>query len=73
MFVEMAAEGDGHNVANGLGSGEPLDSTGKNVLSPNCILVAGGAGYIGSHTVVEIIKAGYTAVVVDNLCNSSIG
>ncbi len=35
------------------------------------ILVTGGAGYIGSHTVVELIKAGYEPVIVDNLCNSS--
>lgn len=35
------------------------------------ILVTGGAGYIGSHTVVELIAAGHTPVVVDNLCNSS--
>lgn len=35
------------------------------------ILVTGGAGFIGSHTVVELLNAGYEAVVVDNLCNSS--
>ena len=35
------------------------------------ILVAGGAGYIGSHTCVELIEAGYDIVVVDNLSNSS--
>lgn len=35
------------------------------------ILVAGGAGYIGSHTVVELQAAGYDVVVVDNLANSS--
>ncbi len=35
------------------------------------ILVTGGAGYIGSHTVVELLMAGYEVVVVDNLCNSS--
>lgn len=34
------------------------------------ILVTGGAGYIGSHTVIELIKAGYKAVIVDNLSNS---
>jgi len=41
--------------------------------SRDCILVTGGAGYIGSHTVIEVISAGYLAVVVDNLCNSSFG
>lgn len=35
------------------------------------ILVTGGAGYIGSHTVIELVNAGYDVVVVDNLCNSS--
>ena len=34
------------------------------------ILVTGGAGYIGSHTCVELLNAGYDVVVVDNLCNS---
>ena len=35
------------------------------------ILVTGGAGYIGSHTCVELLNAGHEVVVVDNLCNSS--
>ena len=35
------------------------------------ILVTGGAGYIGSHTCVELLNAGYGVVVVDNLCNSN--
>ena len=35
------------------------------------ILVTGGAGYIGSHTVIELVNAGYTPIIVDNLCNSS--
>mgnify|MGYP001258436406 CR=1 FL=1 len=34
------------------------------------ILVTGGAGYIGSHTCVELLEAGHDLVVVDNLCNS---
>ena len=34
------------------------------------ILVTGGAGYIGSHTVVQLIEAGYDVVILDNLCNS---
>src|SRR6185437_13686147 len=36
------------------------------------ILVTGGLGYIGSHTVVQLITAGYTPIIVDNLSNSSI-
>lgn len=35
------------------------------------VLVSGGAGYIGSHTCVELIKAGYDVVIADNLSNSS--
>ena len=34
------------------------------------ILVTGGAGYIGSHTCVELLEAGYKVVVADNLCNA---
>ena len=36
------------------------------------ILVTGGLGYIGSHTVVELVNAGYEPVIVDNLSNSNI-
>ena len=35
------------------------------------ILVTGGSGYIGSHTVLELLEAGYEVVVCDNLSNSS--
>lgn len=45
--------------------GEMLDTKG-------CILVTGGAGYIGSHACVELLQAGYQAVVLDNLSNSSV-
>ena len=36
------------------------------------VLVTGGAGYIGSHTCVELLNAGFTPIIVDNLCNSSV-
>ena len=35
------------------------------------ILVTGGAGYIGSHTCIELLESGYEVVVIDNLCNSN--
>ena len=34
------------------------------------ILVTGGAGYIGFHTCVALLKAGHSVIVADNLCNS---
>ncbi|HEZ7174912.1 TPA: UDP-glucose 4-epimerase GalE [Neisseria meningitidis] len=36
------------------------------------VLVTGGTGFIGSHTAISLIKAGYDVVILDNLCNSSI-
>ena len=37
------------------------------------VLVPGGAGYIGSHCVVELVKDGYQPIVLDNGSNSSLG
>ena len=34
------------------------------------ILVTGGAGYIGSHTVVELLQVGQQVIIADNLCNA---
>lgn len=36
------------------------------------ILVTGGTGYIGSHTVVELLNSGFKVIVLDNLSNSNI-
>ena len=36
------------------------------------ILITGGTGFIGSHTAISLIEAGYDVVILDNLCNSSI-
>ena len=35
------------------------------------ILVTGGAGFIGSHTIIELVNAGHEVVIIDNLVNSS--
>jgi UDP-glucose 4-epimerase len=41
-------------------------------MAKETILVTGGTGYIGSHTVVELLQAGYEVIAVDNLANSEI-
>lgn len=41
-------------------------------MSATQILVTGGTGFIGSHTVVELIRAGYEVIIADNLSNSNI-
>lgn len=41
-------------------------------MSKNKVLVTGGLGFIGSHTVVELIKGGYEVVIIDDLCNSRV-
>ncbi|MBQ3071434.1 MAG: UDP-glucose 4-epimerase GalE [Tidjanibacter sp.] len=42
-------------------------------MAKEMVLVSGGAGYIGSHTTVALIEAGYDVVVIDNLSNSDLG
>ena len=41
-------------------------------MSATQILVTGGTGFIGSHTVVELMRAGYEVIIADNLSNSNI-
>ena len=41
-------------------------------MSKSSILVTGGAGYIGSHTVVELLAEGHDVFIIDNLCNSTL-
>lgn len=41
--------------------------------TPKRILVAGGAGFIGSHTVIELVAAGYDVTIFDSLVNSKYG
>lgn len=40
------------------------------MTADNTVLISGGAGYIGSHTAVELVSAGYGIVIIDNLSNS---
>ena len=40
-------------------------------MKKSCVLVSGGAGYIGSHTCVNLLENNYEVVIVDNLYNSN--
>jgi len=58
-------------------SGRALPAAARSVLrfsggASKQVLVTGGVGYIGSHTVLELLQAGYDVVVADNLCNSNL-
>lgn len=49
-----------------------MESIENSSKSATTVLVTGGAGYIGSHTTVELLEQGYDVVIIDNLSNSSI-
>mmetsp|Transcript_11179 Transcript_11179/g.21817 ORF Transcript_11179/g.21817 Transcript_11179/m.21817 type:complete len:389 (+) Transcript_11179:405-1571(+) len=61
----------GNNATSGLTSPPELIERARG-SGKDCVLVTGGAGYIGSHTVIELLDAGYRVVVVDNFDNSNI-
>ncbi|CAC5420176.1 galE [Mytilus coruscus] len=42
-------------------------------MASGCILVTGGAGFVGTHSVIELVNAGYSVVVVDNFINANHG
>jgi len=60
-----------NGTCNGFHSEKNIESSGSDVKPGSCVLLTGGTGFIGSHAVVEVVNAGYDAVVVDNLCNSN--
>lgn len=49
---------------------EPLDDAPSRVVPEQYVLITGGLGYIGSHTSLELLKAGYNVVIVDDYSNS---
>jgi UDP-glucose 4-epimerase len=51
---------------------QPLDATDRSDGLKKTILLTGGAGFIGSHTAVELMLAGWEVLVLDNLCNSEL-
>ncbi len=65
---------DQHRRANGDNNEEGADMTSKSLAKAaedTTVLVTGGAGFIGSHTCVELLEKGYRVVIVDDLSNSS--
>lgn len=60
-----------NGYCNGYHHENGLDSNGSIITPGSCILITGGTGFIGSHAAVEVLNAGYNAIIVDNLCNSN--
>ncbi|KAG0086273.1 hypothetical protein BGZ92_008271 [Podila epicladia] len=59
-----------HHIRPATSVSDPLASS-PHLAEQDAILVTGGAGFIGSHTVVQLLSLGLRLVIVDNLCNSS--
>ena len=64
LLTLLAISGCGHALS------MPTSLTSSSSPPIGRVLVTGGAGYIGSHTTLELLKAGADVVVIDNLCNS---
>lgn len=62
-YREKSEENKEGNSMTNRGLGKPETET--------CVLVTGGAGFIGSHTCVELLNAGFSVVILDDLSNSS--
>nr|CAB3248159.1 UDP-glucose 4-epimerase [Phallusia mammillata] len=52
-------------------SSKKVKNDGKKLIMDDYILVTGGAGYIGCHTVLELLECGYQPIVIDNCCNAT--
>ena len=66
--VVLRAIGDETNVG-GIGPTKSATAN-RSPFMKQTILITGGAGYIGSHTLIELLRAGHELVVIDNLSNS---
>lgn len=58
------------NVANQIFEGEEEEGDKQTKMPELTILVTGGAGYVGSHTALELLNAGYKVICIDNLYNA---
>ncbi|KAI8812091.1 UDP-glucose 4-epimerase [Cladochytrium replicatum] len=69
----LSAEVVNHNSSVDSAFHSPTSAVICHPVPDKFVLVTGGAGYIGSHTVLELLENGHEVVVVDNLCNSDPG
>ena len=69
--MALASTASGMALARSTGGLRAL-STLRGGATGKEVLVTGGVGYIGSHTVLELLRADYRVVIVDNLCNSNL-